>query len=205
MIRFRIFIIHSLNILYYLTSLNECTYLPTWESLDSRPLPSWYDEAKIGIFIHWGIWSVPGAGFNESAYLWQYLKDNQTEASDFIQKYYPPGFQYPEFASSFKAEFYSPDIWSNIFSSSGAKYIVFVSKHHDGYSMWDSSNSFNWNAMDIGPKRDLIGELFSSVRANTDLKIGVYYSLFEFSNGLYLSDKESNFTKNDFIQVRKTR
>lgn len=149
------------------------------------------------------MWSVPGAGFNESTYLWYYLRNKQKEASDFMDKNYPPNFQYPEFASSFKAEFFSPEIWSNIFHASGAKYIVFVSKHHDGYSMWPSSNSFNWNAMDVGPKRDLLGELFSTVRSNTDLKIGVYYSLFEFFNSLYLSDKQSNFTKNDYIQVRK--
>jgi alpha-L-fucosidase len=71
--------------------------------------------------------------------------------------------------------------------------------------MWPSSNSFNWNSMDVGPKLDLLGELFSAVRRNSDLKIGVYYSLFEFFNDLYLRDKESNFTKNDYIEVKKER
>ena len=145
---------------------------------------------------------MPGAGFNESAFLWQTLRNNQREATDFLKQFYPPGFQYPEFASSFKAEFFSPDTWANIFQASGAKYIVFVAKHHDGFSMWPSSNSFNWNSMDVGPKLDLLGELFSAVRRNSDLKIGVYYSLFEFFNDLYLRDKESNFTRNDFIQVK---
>lgn len=148
------------------------------------------------------MWSVPGAGFNESAYLWLYLKQNQSLANEYIKKYYPPNFEYPEFAPSFKAEFYSPDKWASVFSSSGAKYIVFVSKHHDGYSMWPSSNSFNWNSMDVGPKRDLLGELVSSVRKNTNLRIGVYYSLFEFFNDLYLSDKESNFTQSKYIEAK---
>ena len=100
---------------------------------------------------------MPAAGFNESAYLWQKIKNNQTQATEFMKKNYAPNFQYPEFASSFKAEFYSPEEWADIFKSSGAKYIVFVSKHHDGYSMWPSANSFNWNSMDVGPKRDLLG------------------------------------------------
>ena len=100
---------------------------------------------------------MPGAGFNESAYLWQKIENNQKEAIDFMKKHYPPGTKYPEFAASFKAEFYSPESWVKTFSLSGAKYIVFVSKHHDGYSMWPSAHSFNWNSMDVGPKRDLLG------------------------------------------------
>jgi alpha-L-fucosidase len=74
-----------------------------------------------------------------------------------MNKFYPPDFTYPSFAADFKATFYDPSQWLDIFSSSGAKYIVFVSKHHEGYCNWPSKNSWNWNSMDFGPKRDLLG------------------------------------------------
>ncbi|CAG2177506.1 unnamed protein product, partial [Oppiella nova] len=73
-----------------------------------------------------------------------------------MAKNYRPGFTYADFASQFTAEWYDPDKWAEIFKASGAKYIVLTSKHHEGYTMWPSTTSFNWNAMDVGPKRDLL-------------------------------------------------
>lgn len=74
-----------------------------------------------------------------------------------MNKYYSKNFAYPDFAAQFKAEFYDPNHWIDVFNSSGAKYIVFVSKHHEGYCNWPSKYAFNWNSMDVGPKRDLLG------------------------------------------------
>jgi alpha-L-fucosidase len=146
---------------------------------------------------------VPGAGFPESAFLWMYLRSNQSEANDYFKKHYPPNFQYPDLASSLKAEFFSPEQWLDIFNASGAKYVVLVSKHHDGYSMWPSANSFNWNSMDVGPKRDIIGELFAAAKKkHPSMRMGLYYSLFEFYNELYLSDQKSNYTNDDYLKVK---
>jgi len=84
-------------------------------------------------------------------------RPNNNRYIDFMKKNYPPDFTYADFAPKFTAEFYEPDNWAEIFKASGAKYIVLTSKHHEGYTLWPSKYSFNWNAVDVGPKRDLLG------------------------------------------------
>ena len=74
-----------------------------------------------------------------------------------MKKNYNPGFKYQDFGSQFTAEFFNPDEWAILFSESGAKYVVLTSKHHEGFTLWPSKHSFGWNAMDIGPHRDLVG------------------------------------------------
>ncbi|RXG67554.1 Alpha-L-fucosidase [Armadillidium vulgare] len=138
-------------------------YEPNWKSLDSRPLPSWYDEAKIGIFIHWGVFSVPSFG---SEWFWKNLHDGSSFYVEFMKKNYRPGFTYQDFGPKFTAEFYNPEEWADIFNASGARYIVLTSKHHEGYTLWPSKYSWNWNAMDVGPGRDLIGDLTVSIEVN---------------------------------------
>lgn len=93
-------------------------YTPDWESLDKRPLPSWYDEGKFGIFIHWGVFSVPSFG---SEWFWYYWKSGHQNEVNFMKKNFRPGFTYADFASQFTAEFYNPDEWADIFKASGAK------------------------------------------------------------------------------------
>ncbi|GLH08491.1 Putative alpha-L-fucosidase [Gryllus bimaculatus] len=172
-------------------------YKPTWESLDSRPLPQWYDEAKFGIFIHWGVFSVPSFG---SEWFWENWKGvNSSTYVSFMKKNYPVDFTYQDFARYFSAEFYDPNAWANIFKKSGAKYIVLTSKHHEGYTLWPSKYSFSWNSMDVGPHRDLVGELAESIRSKTDLKFGLYHSMFEWFNPLYLHDKGNNFSTQLFV------
>ena len=75
-----------------------------------------------------------------------------------MKKNYPPGFTYADFAKSFTVEFFNPYQWADIFSTSGAKYVILTSKHHEGYCLWPSENSWNWNAKDVGPHRDLVGK-----------------------------------------------
>lgn len=100
-------------------SVSGIRYEPNWESLDSRPLPSWYDEAKIGIFITWGIFSVPSFG---TEWFWWYWKTAKAAATvDFMQKNYRPDFTYADFAPDFTAEFFNAEEWANILKSSGAK------------------------------------------------------------------------------------
>ncbi|KAK7484425.1 hypothetical protein BaRGS_00024310 [Batillaria attramentaria] len=113
-----------------------------------------------------------------------------------------PGWTYADYAKEFTAEFYNPGQWAELFQASGAKYVVQVTKHHEGFTSWPSARSFNWNAKDIGPNRDLVGELADAIRTRTDLHFGVYHSLFEWFNPVYLQDKAANFTTQYFVSSK---
>uniref|UniRef100_A0AAG5DAL2 Putative alpha-L-fucosidase n=1 Tax=Anopheles atroparvus TaxID=41427 RepID=A0AAG5DAL2_ANOAO len=172
-------------------------YEPTWESLDSRPLPRWYDDAKVGIFIHWGVYAVPSFG---SEWFWINWQGSKTEEYvRFMRDNYKPGFTYQDFATDFTAELFNATEWAELFERSGARYVVLTSKHHEGYTLWPSSHAFGWNAVDVGPHRDILGELAGAIRANGKLTFGVYYSLFEWFNRLYTQDKLHAFMKRDYV------
>lgn len=94
-------------------------YEPTWSSLDARPLPAWYDDAKLGIFIHWGVFSVPA--FSSEWFWWNWKGQPMPAIVDFMEKNYRPDFTYADFASMFTTEFFVPDEWAEIFKASGAK------------------------------------------------------------------------------------
>ena len=107
-------------------SVFSVTYQPTWESLDSRPLPEWYDEVKLGIILHWGVYSVPSYSHGDTGLAEWFWWDWQGHPADpvlekFMQDNYPPGFEYADFAPMFRAELFDPDQWVDIFNSSGAK------------------------------------------------------------------------------------
>uniref|UniRef100_W8BZT3 Putative alpha-L-fucosidase n=1 Tax=Ceratitis capitata TaxID=7213 RepID=W8BZT3_CERCA len=177
-------------------------YEPNWASLDERPLPSWYDEAKIGIFIHWGVYSVPSFG---SEWFWEdWLNLRYPNYLSFMKNNYKPSFAYQEFAHEFTAELFNATKWALLFRDSGAKYVVLTSKHHDGYTLWPSTSSFSWNSMDVGPKRDIIRELSTAIRKESSLKFGLYYSLFEWFNRLYINDKLHLFLQQNYVE-RKMR
>ncbi|XP_029900159.1 plasma alpha-L-fucosidase [Myripristis murdjan] len=178
--------------------IDNCSsqYQPTWESIDSRPLPDWFDQAKFGIFIHWGVFSVPS--FGSEWFWWYWQKQKRQPYVDFMQRNYPPDFKYQDFASQLTAEFFDAKEWTDIFAASGAKYIVLTTKHHEGFTLWGSKNSWNWNAVDVGPKRDLVGEIASALRAHSDLRLGLYHSLFEWFNPLFEQDAANLFTTNYF-------
>ena len=109
-------------IVLVLSTVDSVRYKPTWESLDTRPLPAWYDKAKIGIFMHWGVFSVPSF---HSAWFWEEWKtEKMPSVVEFMKKNYPPDFTYADFAPQFKAEFYNPDEWAEILQASGAKYAL---------------------------------------------------------------------------------
>ena len=104
----------------YMSNRALAHYEPNWKSIDSRPLPHWFDEAKVGIFLHWGVFSVPSFHSEWFWYSWQGAYDQDTV--EFMKKNYPPGFTYADFAPQFKAEFFNPDHWVDIFKAAGAKY-----------------------------------------------------------------------------------
>ncbi|KAH9508086.1 hypothetical protein Btru_052808 [Bulinus truncatus] len=175
-------------------------YDPNWDSLDTRPLPAWYDDAKLGIFIHWGVFSVPS--FSSEWFWWNWQGQPTPAVLDFMAENYRPDFTYGDFAKDFTAEFFNAAEWVEMFQSSGAKYLVFVSKHHEGYTNWPSKYSFNWNSVAVGPNRDIVGELMNATRQNSDLRFGLYHSLFEWFNPLYLADKASGFKTQDFVNQK---
>ncbi|XP_017462615.1 PREDICTED: tissue alpha-L-fucosidase-like, partial [Rhagoletis zephyria] len=174
-------------------------YEANWKSIDSRPLPSWFDKAKVGIFLHWGVFSVPSFNNEWFWYNWRTQKSANYEA--FMKKNYKPGFTYEEFAPQLTAEFYEPEKWADLFKKAGAKYVVLTSKHHEGYTMWPSKYSFSWNVMDVGPKRDLLGDLATAVRHH-NLTFGLYHSLYEWYNPMYLADKKNGFKTTDFVSKK---
>ena len=109
----------ALFILFCIIYTVSSQYKPTWDSLDTRPLPAWYDEAKFGIFIHWGVFSVPSFGNEWFWHRWKVTK--KKEFVEFMEKNYPPNFTYQDFAPMFTAEFYDPDHWADVFQAAGAR------------------------------------------------------------------------------------
>ncbi|XP_065288998.1 tissue alpha-L-fucosidase-like [Dermacentor albipictus] len=165
-------------------------YSPDWSSLDTRPLPPWFDEAKIGVFLHWGVFSVPSFG---SEWFWHNWHEMQPAYVLFMMRNYRPGFTYQDFAPEFTAEFFDPARWADIFAKSGARYVVLTGKHHEGFTLWPSNVSWNWNAKDVGPHRDLVGDLADAVRRRGGMRFGVYHSMMDWYHPLYLADKASGF------------
>ncbi|OQR66410.1 plasma alpha-L-fucosidase-like [Tropilaelaps mercedesae] len=173
-------------------SPTERRFTPDWNSLDTRVPPEWYDEAKIGIFIHWGVFSVPAY---VSEWFWWYWQGDspKTEVVRFMKTNYPPKWTYADFARDFTAEFFDADEWAQLFKASGARYVVLTAKHHEGFTLWPSSTSFNWNALDVGPRRDIVGELEKAIRATGSVHFGLYHSLFEWFNREWKQDKSNGF------------
>ncbi|MCR5659084.1 MAG: alpha-L-fucosidase [Bacteroidales bacterium] len=156
-----------------------------WESINERGYPQWFSDAKLGIFIHWGVYSVPAYASLEGYAEWYYrgLSTNDDRKA-FQERIYGKDFKYEDFAPMWKAELWDPDEWAELFKKSGAKYVLLVSKHHDGFCLWPSQYAPNWNSVDIGPHRDICGELTEAVRKK-GLKMGFYYSLPEWTNKLH--------------------
>ena len=159
--------------------------LPTWESINQRGYPQWFSDAKLGIFIHWGIYSVPAFASKEGYAEWYYrgLMTNDDRKA-FQERVYGKDFQYEDFVPMWKAELWNPDEWAELFKKSGAKYVLLVSKHHDGYCLWPSRYSSGWNSVETGPHRDICGELTEAVRKQ-GLKMGFYYSLPEWKSEIH--------------------
>jgi alpha-L-fucosidase len=184
------------------------TYQATWESLNSRPTPAWFDEAKFGIFIHWGVYSVPAfadpsskIGETYAEWYWNHMHNEQGPTWAFHVQHYGANFKYQDFVDQFKAEVYDPNQWADLFARSGAKYVVLTSKHHEGFCLWPCPASWNWNAVDVGPHRDLAGDLSKAVVAR-GIKMGFYYSLYEWYNPVYLHDKDRYVTEHMIPQMK---
>ncbi|HHY83201.1 MAG TPA: alpha-L-fucosidase [Clostridiales bacterium] len=142
--------------------IEQGPFSASWDSLENYKIPQWYEDAKFGIFIHWGVYCVPAFG-NEWYPRNMYIRGSR-EFEYHIANYGPHSkFGYKDFIPMFKAEKFDPAAWAELFKKSGARYVVPVAEHHDGFQMYDSALS-RWNAAQMGPKRDVIGELANAVR-----------------------------------------
>ena len=190
-------------------------YTADWESIDSRPIPQWFTDAKFGIFIHWGLYSVPawgplpsdGAGIYDcyAEWYWWKLMDKNNKVNPlfaaFHNKNFGENFKYQDFVKDFTCEMFKPGDWANLFREAGARYVVLTSKHHEGFALWPSAHSWNWNAVDVGPHRDLAGELTDAVK-KAGLHMGFYYSLYEWFNPLYKADFEKYVDEHMLPQMK---
>lgn len=151
----------------YLNRLDDAIadgpFIATWDSLRGYTVPDWYQDAKFGIFIHWGVYCVPAFG-NEWYPRNMYVRGTR-EFEHHVATYGPQSqFGYKDFIPMFRAEQYDPAAWAALFRDAGARFVVPVAEHHDGFAMYDSDFS-RWSAVQMGPKRDLVGELADAVRA----------------------------------------
>ncbi|TXG38427.1 alpha-L-fucosidase [Seonamhaeicola maritimus] len=136
-----------------------------WESLGKHnESPEWFKDAKLGIYFHWGLYSVPAFG-NEWYPRWMHFEDNKFYKHHVENYGHPSEFGYHDFAPMFKAEKFDPDAWAKLFKDAGAQFAGPVAEHHDGYAMWDSEIT-PWNTMDTGPKRDITGDLEKAIKGN---------------------------------------
>ena len=166
-------------------------YEATWESLDSRPTPKWWIDAKFGIFVHWGLYSVPaysptGGKDVYSCYAeWYQGQLIRTNANVLAHHaaYYGKA-PYANFATQFTARNFNPDYWAELFRRAGAKYAVLTAKHHDGYALWPTVISPYYNSVALGPGRDIAKEFTTAMRS-AGLRSGFYFSLIEYANPLY--------------------
>ena len=190
-------------------------YEPNWESLDARPNPGWFDDEKIGIFLHWSVFSVPAVAWvypdkrygygGHSCWYGMYVDrisllapEEQAKLEAFHRKTYGD-VPFKALAPLFKAEVFDAHQWADLFKRSGARYAFLTSNFHDGYCLWPSPYSPGWNSMDIGPKRDLLGEFCRAMR-DAGLRAGFYYSLGEFNHPLYRKAKQEGGDLAPFVR-----
>ena len=141
----------------------ETKFEPTWESLQQYEIPAWYADGKFGIFIHWGAYAVP-AFANEWYPRNMYIQGSR-EYEHHVKTHGPhTEFGYKDFIPMFRAEKFDPAAWAELFRESGARFVVPVAEHHDGFAMYDCSTS-RWTSVHMGPQRDIVGELAQAVRA----------------------------------------
>ncbi|THV04706.1 glycoside hydrolase [Dendrothele bispora CBS 962.96] len=176
-------------------------YLVGDESLKTHESPEWFDGAKFGLFVHWGIYSVPawtvsGTQYAEWYWYWQHNPANASSAVWLHHKeVYGEDFLYDDFFPDFTASTFDANEFVQFVADIGAKYYVIVTKHHDGFALFDTGNSSNRNSLNYGPKRDLIGEILNATQATQpQLYNGLYFSLPEWFNPAYAKYGHADFT-----------
>ena len=187
---------------------------PTWESINQRGYPQWFSDAKLGIFIHWGLYSVPAWAGKEGYAEWFYrgMMVGQKERLAMLEPYLTPlGINYMDSTVSvfdkyaalkhyWRAEMWNPDEWAQLFKDAGAEYILLVTKHHDGYCLWDNPQQRpDWNSVNSGPRRDIVGDMAKAVR-DKGIRFGAYYSLAEWTNPRHIWMEDPNDSIADYVE-----
>lgn len=200
------------------------TYEPTLESLDTHPVPQWFKDAKFGIFIHWGVYSVPAFHEWYLEYMSPRSKWDQSpegppytaaqgdlpdsvfyanirkEANEYHRKNYGVDFEYDEFIPMFKAEKFDPGAWADLFRQAGARYVVLTAKHGDEFALWPTKYTKR-NAMDMSPHRDLAGDLLKEVRA-LGMKMGFYHNTtYSFWDKRYPNEEWVDYMNNSIKEL----
>jgi len=170
-------------------------YEPTWESLSTHPVPTWFQDGKLGIYTHWGVYSVP-AYMTEWYPHAMYMKDGfrNKDFYGYHTKHFgpPEAFGYKDFIPRFTGEKFDADEWAELFRKAGAKFAGPVAEHHDGFAMWDSRLT-RWDAADMGPKVDVVGRLSAAIR-----KRGMKFVVtFHHARNWSFYPHEGNFDTND--------
>src|SRR5438445_363097 len=190
-----LFVVGSLFALASVTAQAPLHYEPTIESLSRHPLPQWYADAKLGIFVHWGLYSVPGWAptahsehdfesldyITHNPYAEWYLNSMRIDDSPtqvYHKEHYGADYDHYNFAPIFNRQIqkWNPETWAKVFHDAGAKYVVLTTKHHDGFTLWPSTTPNPTLPADRQhATRDLVGDLTSAVRKE-GLRMGLYYS-----------------------------
>lgn len=171
-------------------------YENNWESLNTRKVPEWFTKAKFGIFIHWGLYSVPAyAPVKDYAEWYGYscnMENPETDCQKATKEYHKKHYNsrpYYDFINDFTGERFDAKKWAELFKRAGAKYINFVSKHHDGYCLYETEYAPGLNSVECAPKRDFLMELKNAMEG-TGVRFGVYHSVYEWWHPYYLEDPE---------------
>ena len=139
-------------------------FKPDWESLKNYQVPQWYEDAKFGIFVHWGAYAVPA--FGSEWYPRNMYVQGSPEFQHHVETYGPhTEFGYKDFFPMFRGERFDPDAWAQLFVEAGAKFVMPVAEHHDGFCLYDSALT-EWTSVKMGPKRDVLGELRDAFERN---------------------------------------
>jgi alpha-L-fucosidase len=175
---------------------DQTIYDPTWESLSQWEVPQWFEDAVLGIYFHWGVYSVPAFGCwgGRNMYLkrgggseeWGHIEDKYRNTYQYVKQVYgKPGveFGYKDFIPMFKAEKWDPDSWAELFKEAGADFAGPVAIHHDGFAMWDSKFA-EFNSMDMGPHRDVVGEILQAVRKQS---MKTFASFHQYTNWFFFN------------------
>ncbi|KAF8916474.1 alpha-L-fucosidase-domain-containing protein [Mucidula mucida] len=159
------------------------------DSLMTHESAEWFDNAKFGLFVHWGIYSVPawtvsGTQYAEWYWYWQHNPANESSAVwTHHKELYGEDFLYDDFFPDFTADKFDATEFVQFVADIGAKYYVITTKHHDGFALFDTGNSSNRNSLIHGPQRDLVGEIINATKASQpQLRSGLYFSVPEWFN-----------------------
>jgi len=145
------------------------SFTADWESLARHDAaPEWFSDAKLGIYFHWGVYSVPAFG-DEWYPRWMHFENTEVYKHHLETYGHPSEFGYHDFVPMFKAEYFDAAEWADLFQMAGARFAGLVAEHHDGFSMWDSDVT-PWNVADMGPKKDITGLLATELRKR-DMKL----------------------------------